>query len=140
MAAVRGDEYHPGVPVEWELRGFVLRLIFTGLVERREIEDALAAALADPRSAHGLGLLWDARDSQTPLSTEDLHWRMDLVAGLAARGVVRRGAVLVSERWRATLEYFRAEAARLRPGFRLEMFTDESDAVAWLSSGQAEAE
>jgi len=123
------------VPVEWEVRGFVLRLIFTGLVERREIEEALATALADPRSAGGLGLLWDARQSQTPLSTEDLHWRLSVVGALAERGVVRRAAVLLSERWRATLAYFRSEASRISPGFRLEVFTDESEAVTWLTAG-----
>jgi hypothetical protein len=124
------------VPVEWELRGLVLRLVFTGLVERHEIEEALAGALADPRFVRGLGLLWDGRDSQTPLSTEDLRWRFDLVAGLAARGVVRRAAVLLTERWRATLDYLRSEVSRMRPGFLLETFTDEGEAVAWLTAGE----
>lgn len=122
------------------MRGFVLRLVFTGLVERHEIEDALAAALADPRSTGGLGLLWDARDSQTPLSAEDIAWRLQLVSSLAGRGVVRRSAVLLTESWRATLGYFRAEASRFRPGFRLEMFTDECEAVAWLTAGEPDGQ
>jgi hypothetical protein len=128
------------MPVDWELRGFVLRLIFIGLVERQEIEEALAAALADPRTPDGLGLLWDARLSPTPLSTEDIHWRLDLVSSLVARGVVRRAAVLVSERWRVTLDYFRSESSRLKPGFDLGMFTDEPEAVAWASAGAREGE
>jgi hypothetical protein len=120
--------------VDWELRGFVLRLIFTGMVERPEIEQALATALADPRTPDGLGLLWDARQSQTPLSTEDIRWRLELVGALAARGVVRRAAILVSERWRVTLDYFHSESPRLDPGFRLAMFTDEGEAVSWVSA------
>jgi hypothetical protein len=124
------------VPVEWELRGRVLRLIFTGLVERHEVEAALARALAEASPVGGLGLLWDARQSQTPLSTDDIHWRLNLVAALAERGVVRRAAVLVSERWQATLDYFRSEASKMRPGFQLEMFADERAAVAWLTAGE----
>jgi hypothetical protein len=86
------------VPVEWELRGRILILLFSGIVERNEIEAALAAALADPRSRQGgLGLLWDGRSSQTPLSADDLSWRFALVSSLAGRGLVRRAAVLVTE-------------------------------------------
>ena len=76
------------MPVEWELRGGVLILIFSGMVEREEIEGALAAALSDPRSRPRLGLLWDGRSSQTPLSADDLDWRFGLVSSLAERGLV----------------------------------------------------
>ncbi|MFN8092385.1 MAG: hypothetical protein U0599_09225 [Vicinamibacteria bacterium] len=125
------------MPVDWELRGFVLRLIFTGLVERHEIE-GLEAALADPRSARGLGGLCGTRDSQTAL-----HRGPPLEDG--PRGRPRRprrrpaAEACSSTSWRATLSTS-AEAARLRPGFRLEMFTDESEAVAWLSAGESETE
>ena len=126
------------MPVEWELRSRVLILLFSGIVERDEIEAAFAAALADPRAREGgLGLLWDGRASQTPLSTDDLSWRFALVSALAERGVVRRAAVLVTEHWRATLDYFRAEAERLATGLRVEMFTDEAEALAWLGSDAA---
>ena len=122
--------------VRWEVRQCVLILIFAGVVEREEIEAAVASALADPRCAGGVGLLWDGRLSQTPLSTDDLTWRFEMVSSLVERGVVRRAAVLLTEGWRATLDYFRAEATRIAPGFHLEMFTDESEAIAWLEAGR----
>ena len=126
------------MPVEWELRGAVLILVFSGIVEREEIEAALAAALSDPRSRPRMGLLWDGRTSQTPLSADDLSWRFELVSSLAERALVSRAAVLVTEGWRATLDYFRSEAARIVPGLGLEMFVDEAEALAWLEAGARE--
>jgi hypothetical protein len=82
-----------------------------------------------------MGLLWDGRTSQTPLSADDLSWRFELVSSLAERALVSRAAVLVTEAWRATLDYFRSEAARIVPGLRLEMFVDEAEALAWLEAG-----
>ena len=122
------------MPVQWEIRGVVVTLAFSGIVEREEIERALAAALADPEARPRMGLLWDARLSQTPLSADDLSWRLDLVSSLAARGLVGRAAVLVTERWRATLDYFHAEVGRWVPAFRLAMFVDEAEALAWLEA------
>ena len=123
------------MPVRWELRGSVLILVFSDIVERNgEIEGALTAALSDPRFILGMGLLWDARSSLTPLSSDDVTWRLDLVSALAKRGVVNRAAVVVTEHWRATLDYFRAVADRMAPGFRLAMFVDEAEARAWLEA------
>jgi hypothetical protein len=122
------------VPVGWEYRGDVLTLVFAGVVERREIEAAFAAAFSDPRCVPGMGLLWDARISHTPLSADDIAWRLDLVSSLGDRGLVNRAAVLVNDRWRATLGYFRGEVARWKPPLRLEMFADEGEALAWLET------
>ena len=122
------------MPVRWEFRGSVLILVFSDIVERAEIEGALAAALLDPRFTLGMGLLWDARSSQTPLSADDVSWRLDFVSALAERGLVNRAAVVVTERWRATLDYFRAVADRMAPGFRLAMFVEEAEALAWLEA------
>ncbi len=122
------------MPVRWELRGSVLILVFSDIVERAEIEGALAAAFSDPRFTPGMGLLWDARSSQTLLSSDDVTWRLDLVSALAKRGLVNRAAVVVTEQWRATLDYFRAVADRMAPGFRLAMFVDEPEALAWLEA------
>ena len=122
------------MPVDWEIRGVVVTLVFSGIVEREEIERALAAALSDPGARPRMGLLWDARLSQTPLSADDLSWRLGLVSSLAERGLVGRAAVLVTERWRATLDYFHAEAGRWEPPFRLAMFVDEAEALAWLEA------
>jgi hypothetical protein len=120
------------MPVQWRLRGRVLILVFSGIVERKEIEAALAAALA--QSPGVVGLLWDGRLSQTPLSADDLDWRFDLVSSLTERGLVGCAAVLVTEHWRATLDYFRIAASRMRAGLRLEIFTDEAEALAWLET------
>lgn len=122
------------MPVQWELRGTVLTLAFSGIAEKVEIEAALAAALSDTRFRPRVGLLWDGRLSQTPLSTEDLGWRFDLVSSLAERGLVDRAAVLVTEQWRATLDYFRGEVDRMVPGVPLAIFVDEAEALAWLKA------
>ena len=125
------------MPVQWEIRDSVLTLVFTGIVERVEIETALKAALSDPRAGLRMGLLWDARQSETPLSADDVRWRLDLGSALAERGLVDRVALLVSERWSATLDYFRTETDRWVPAFRLAMFVNEAEARAWLEAGEA---
>jgi hypothetical protein len=125
------------VPVRWDFTGPVLALVFTDVVEKEEIEAAFTAALSDPRCALGMGLLWDARLSRTPLSADDIAWRLQFVSRLVERGLVKRTAVLVTDQWRATLGYFQAEADRWKPPFRLQMFVDEDEALAWL---QAQAE
>ena len=123
------------MPVQWELRGALLILVFSGVVEKEEIERALAVALSDSRCRPGMRLLWDARSSQTPVSAEDLSWRFELVSALAERGSVCRVALLVTERWRATLDYLRVEAPRVMPGLPAGVFTDEAEALAWLEAG-----
>lgn len=122
------------MPVRWEIRGTLLILAFSGVVEREEIERAVAEALADPRSGRDMGLLWDARRSQTPVSTDDLAWRFDLVSSLCERGLVSRVGLLLTERWRTTLEYVQAEARRMVPGLRAGVFVDEAEARAWLEA------
>ena len=72
------------------------------------------------------------------MSADDLNWRFGLVSSLAERGRVGRAAVLVTEGWRATLDYFRSEAARIVPGLEMEMFVDEAAALAWLEAGAGE--
>ncbi len=122
------------MPVRWEVRGALLVLAFSGVVEKKEIEGALAAAFADPRSQRSMRLLWDARQSETPVSTDDLAWRFALVSSLAERGHIDRVALLLTERWQATLDYLRDEAPRIVPQLPAGVFTDEADALAWLEA------
>jgi hypothetical protein len=121
------------VPVKWELRGSVLWLSIVAVVSNEEIELALADALASAPDRRGLRLLWDARESQTPLSSADMAWRFDLVSSLAERGLVTRAALLLVSRERALFELSRQEMQKaLGAGLPSDVFTDASAALAWL--------
>jgi hypothetical protein len=126
------------VPVGWEYRGAVLVLSFTGVVEREDIEGALDGALSDPRCRPALGLLWDARRSETPVSADDIAWRFDLVSSLADRGLVSRAALLVSSDWSLMFEHFRFDMQRAFHNLQVDAFTDDAAALAWLERGALE--
>jgi len=44
----------------------------------RVIEQAISDALASAPHRSGMRLLWDARQTQTPLSCADMAWRFSL--------------------------------------------------------------
>jgi hypothetical protein len=104
------------------------------MVTNREIEQALAAALASAPST-GLRLLWDARGTEGPLSSEDLQWRIETVASLGERGVLCRAALLARTDQRASLAIWAKEGPRaLREALEFGLFTDEAEARAWLQT------
>jgi len=121
------------MPVECEIRGAVLALAVIGVVRNEEIERALGGALADPQCRPVMRLLWDGRRSQTPVSRDDIEWRIDLVQALALRGRLSRVALLGRVDQRLTIDLGRkAVAANLLSAVSAGVFTDESDAIAWL--------
>ena len=120
------------MPVTWKFRETILMLRVCGVVTNREVESAFAAALANAPSQSGMRLLWDARESQTPVSSEDVEWRFRLVSSLGERGVISRAALLLRADQRAFLEFSRLELWRTLLPVEGATFSDEAEALAWL--------
>ena len=126
------------MPVGWEIRGVILRLSFVGVVEKEEIERAIAEALSDPRAHRGMRLLWDARRSATPVSADDIAWRLELVSRFADQGLFTRAALLFGDTHRATAAIFEPEMSRSPLRLPGATFTDEAEALAWLEGPAAD--
>jgi hypothetical protein len=124
------------MPVGWQIRGEVLTLTVRGVVDNHEIESALAEGLESVEPRTGVRLLWDARESETPLTTEDMAWRIELVCSLAERAVFFRGALLVREDQSLLLDMGRNEMKRALRGLDCDAFSDEAAALAWLNAGE----
>lgn len=120
------------MPVTWKFRETVLMLRVCGVVTNREVESAFAAAVAKPPAPSGLRLLWDARESQTPVSSEDVAWRCQLVSSLGERGVLSRAALLLRPDQQAFLEFGRLELWKALQPVEGATFSDETEALAWL--------
>jgi stage II sporulation SpoAA-like protein len=120
------------MPVTWRFRGTILWLSVRGVVTNDEIEAAFAEALAGAPLQRDMQLLWDARQTQTPLTAEDVEWRYELISSLAARGVLSRAALLVQPHQAALLELGRQELWKALPSLESGTFADEAEALAWL--------
>jgi len=120
------------MPVTWDFRGLVFMLSVIGVVTNQEIERAFAEAVANAPSKTGLRLLWDASASLTPVSSDDMAWRFDLVSSLAERGILFRAALLVRKEHRLILELFRAQMQKALPSVQSEVFTEPAEALVWL--------
>jgi hypothetical protein len=120
------------MPVTWQFRGAVLTLRVCGLVTNREVESAFAEAFASPPLQGGMRLLWDARESQTPVSSEDVEWRCQLVSSLGERGVLARAALLLRPDQQVFLELARLELWKALQPVEGATFSGEAEALAWL--------
>ncbi len=121
------------MPVTWEFRGTVLWLSVIASVTNQEIERAISEALASAPNLRDLRLLWDARQTETAVTSDDMAWRFNLVSSLAARGVISRAALLLESRDRALFEVSRLEIQKaLWEALPCDVFADASEALAWL--------
>jgi len=120
------------MPVTWKFRETILMLRVCGVVTNREIESAFLAALAKAPALSGMRLLWDARETQTPLSAEDVEWRCQLVSSLGERGVLSRAALLVRPEQQVFLQLGRLELWKALQPVDGATFSDEAEALAWL--------
>lgn len=120
------------MPATWSLRGGVLGLAVSGVVSNLEIEEAIGEAVKHAPSPEGLRFLWDSRGSHTPLTTEDVVWRFDLVSSLGKRGVVSRVALLVRPEQARSLEVWRLQMRSALGSLEGDAFADEAEALAWL--------
>ena len=122
------------MPVTWSFRGLVCSVAVVGVVNNEEIERAFAEAMASAPSRAGLRLLWDATASLTPVSSDDMAWRFELVSSLAERGILVRAALLVHKEHRLILELFQAQLQQGLPSIPSRVFTDVTEALAWLET------
>ena len=123
------------MPIAWELRGTVLVVTEAGMVPNSEIEQTfLGEALFEVRSAGPARVLWDARGGRTPLSPDDIEWRTETLSSLASRGVVSRFALLLKAERQLTIQLARSEFAKVVAPLQFGVFTEESEALAWLRS------
>jgi len=122
------------MPVAWGVRGLVFTLSVVGVVTNEEIQQAFDEALANAPARSDLRLLWDARASLTPVSSEDMAWRFRLVSSFTARGILSRAALLVRSDHVALLELSRAQLQKALPAIQSEVFTEPSEALAWLEA------
>ena len=122
------------MPVAWTLDGPVVTLSVSGIVTNEEIEAGLRDALAATPGTSGLRLLWDARASQTAVSSEDMAWRFELVSSLADQGILSRIAVLFLDQHGLVRELARVQMQRALPGLPCEVFSEPEAALAWLGS------
>lgn len=121
------------MPVTLEFRGSVLWLSVIGVVTNQEIQRAFSDALANAPHRSDMRLLWDARQTQTPLSSADMAWRFDLVTSLAGRGIISRAALLLESQDRAIFELSRLGIKKvMSAALPCEVFADASEALAWL--------
>lgn len=120
------------MPVTWQFRSGVLVLSVSGVVTNQEIAVTLAEAVASAPCQRGMRMLWDARRSHTPISSSDMEWRFALLSSLGERGIVARGALLLRQEQRQLLELGRLETSRALRTLESSVFTDESEAIAWL--------
>jgi len=120
------------LPVSWGFRGSVFLLSVIGVVTNQEIEQAFAEAVANAPSKCGLRLLWDASASLTPVSSDDMAWRFELVSSLAEDGILLRVALLVRKEQRLVPDLFRAQMQKELPSIRSEVFTEPAEALEWL--------
>jgi hypothetical protein len=120
------------MPVTWKFRETILMLRVCGVVTNREIESAFVAALAKAPALSSLRLLWDARETQTPLTAEDVEWRCQVVSSLGERGVLSRAALLVRPEQQVFLELGRLELWKALQPVEGGAFSDEAEALAWL--------
>jgi hypothetical protein len=120
------------MPVTWKFRDTILMLRVCGVVTNREVESAFIAALAKAPSLRDMRLLWDARETQTPLTSEDVEWRCQLVSSLGERGVLSRAALLLRAEQQVFLELGRLELWKALQPVEGAAFADEAEALAWL--------
>ncbi len=107
-------------------------LSIIGHVETEEVQRAFAEALADARFQIATRLLWDARRSETALSSADLEARCELLSSLADRGLLSRVAALLGTRHRTSLSIFQLLVPKGMARLPVAVFDDEAEAKAWL--------
>jgi hypothetical protein len=120
------------MPVTWAFRGSVLTLALSAVVTNEEIERAIGEAVANAPRRSAMQLLWDARESQTPVSSDDIAWRFELVSSLGERGILSRVALLLRNEHRLILEIARQQLPKALRAIECEVFTDASQAAKWL--------
>jgi hypothetical protein len=121
--------------VRWQFVGTILVVTESGVNSNDEVERAFVVeALSDPRCGPATRVLWDSRTSGTPLSSEDVEWRLTYLRSLAEQGRMARFALLAHEGQRTTVELARSEIPKLVSPLEFSVFTNEVEALSWLEA------
>lgn len=111
----------------------IFTLSVVGVVTNAEIATAFAQALSSSPGRDGMLLVWDSRGSQTPVSGDDIAWRFELVSTLGQRGLFRRVAWLLRPDQQQLRELGLTEMGTALGPIEASAFTDEAEALAWLT-------
>ena len=123
------------MPAYCQLKGNLLILAVVGVTENAEVERALMDGVSSAEPGARLRLLWDSRRSETLQSSDDVAFRLGIVASLADRGIVVRGALLVNPTsQQAVFDIFSREISKALPQLPAAVFRDEAEALKWLGS------
>ncbi len=122
------------MPVASEFRGRVLALVPSGDYDLAEVERALENACSDNRFRPGMTLLFDARRSLSPPSSEDVEWYLEFVRSLPSRGLSSRSAFLLGIQLHAVWELAEADMRRQAGKASARVFLDEAQAMSWLEA------
>ena len=125
------------MPLSWRFRGAVLVVTESGLISNDEIERViLRDALSSPPARDAVRVLWDARPSESPLTSEDVDWRGQVMRLLGEHGHLSRFALVVRPEQRLTLEIGRSQLPRAVSPLSFGVFTEQHDALGWLEDEQ----
>ena len=124
------------MPAYCQLTGNLLTLAVVGVTENADIERALMDGVSSAEPGQRLRLLWDARRAVTLLSSDDVAFRLGIVASLAKRGILVRAALLVHPTsQQAMFDVFSTEIPRALSPLPAAVFRDEAEALEWLGAG-----
>ena len=124
------------MPAYCQLTGDLLILAVVGVTENAEIEGALMHCVSSAEPGQRLRLLWDARRAVTLLSSDDVAFRLGIVASLAKRGTLVRAALLVHPTSQQSMfDVFSREIPRALSPLPAAVFRDEAEALEWLGAG-----
>jgi hypothetical protein len=88
----------------------------------------------DPWSGLGARVVWDSRTSESPLSADDVEWRLNYLRTLAQQGRLERIAPLAREDQRTAMELVRSEVPKVVRPLEVAVSTDEGQALSWLGT------
>jgi hypothetical protein len=125
------------MPVSWRFQGAVLMVTESGVISNGEIERViLRDALSSPPARDAVRVLWDARPSESPLSSEDIDWRGQVMRLLGEHGHLARFALVVRPEQRLTFEIGRTQLPRAVTPLAFGVFTEQHEALGWLEDEQ----
>jgi hypothetical protein len=129
------------MPLSWRFRGAVLMVTESGLISNDEIERViLRDALSSPPARDPVRVLWDARPSESPLTSDDVDWRGQVMRLLGEHGHLSRFALVVRPEQRLTLEIGRTQLPNAVSPLAFAVFTEQFEALDWLEDDRPEGD
>ena len=128
------------MPLSWRFCGAVLVVTESGVISNDEIERViLRDALSSPPAGDAVRILWDARPSESPLTSDDVDWRGQVMRLLGEHGHLSRFALVVRPEQRLTLEIGRKQLPKAVSPIAFGVFTEQHEALGWLEGEEQES-